>query len=135
MMKIDHPIMKPVACLLVFVFSFFSVLLAPAQAALVPTSQVVHATDAEQSRARLHALLDRNDVRAQLEVWGVDPQEARARVDTLSDQELAQLSARMDQMPAGGGTLATVAVVLLIGFLALLLTDILGYTNVFTFTR
>jgi hypothetical protein len=41
----------------------------------------------------------------------------------------------MDELPAGRGDLATVAVVLLIAFLVILITDILGYTNIFTFTR
>jgi hypothetical protein len=127
--------MKSVACLLTFVFCYFNVLWAPAQAALVGTAQVVAPTANEQTRLRLHALLARADVKAQLEAWGVDPQEAQARVDTLTPQELEELSQRMDEMPAGAGDLATVAVVLLIAFLAILITDILGYTNIFTFTR
>lgn len=130
-----HLVMKPIACLLTFVFCYFNILWAPAQAALVTTAQAVQSTENEQTRERLHALLDRSDVRAQLESWGVDPAEAQARVDTLTAEELEQLANRMDQLPAGGGGLAVVAVVLLIAFLVILLTDIMGYTNIFTFTR
>ncbi len=133
-MRSRHAIMKPVACLLAFVFCYFNVLWAPAQAALVNTAQVVQETTDDQTRARLRALLGRADVKAQLETWGVDPQEAQARVDTLTAEELETLSARMDELPAGG-SLAVVAVVLLIAFLVILLTDIMGYTNIFTFTR
>lgn len=135
MMKINRPIIKPVSYLLVFVFSFFSVLWAPAQAALVQTGQVLPMSDAEQTRARLQVMLERADVRAQLEAWGVDPQAAQARVDSLTPQELAELSARMDQLPAGGSTVGTIAVVSLIVFLVLLTTDIMGYTDIFPFTR
>ncbi|MDJ0874419.1 MAG: PA2779 family protein [Desulfobacterales bacterium] len=134
-MQKRHLVMKPIACLLTFVFCYFNILWAPAQAALVTTAQAVQSTEDEQTRARLHALLDRSDVRAQLESWGVDPAEAQARVDTLTAEELEQLANRMDQLPAGGGGLAVVAVVLLVAFLVLLLTDIMGYTNIFTFTR
>ena len=134
-MQKRHLVMKPIACLLTFVFCYFNILWAPAQAALVTTAQAVQSTENEQTRARLHALLDRSDVRAQLESWGVDPAEAQARVDTLTAEELEQLANRMDQLPAGGGGLAVVAVVLLIAFLVILLTDIMGYTNIFTFTR
>jgi hypothetical protein len=134
-MKNHLPIMKPTVYLLVVVFSLFSVLLPPAKAALVPTAQAVSATDTEQTRSQLHALIDRADVQAQLEVWGVDPQEARARVDTLSDQELKNLSARMDQMPAGGGAVGIIVGAALIVFLVLLITDITGHTDVFPFTR
>ncbi len=134
-MRSRHAIMKPVACLLAFVFCYFNVLWAPAQAALVNTAQVVQETTDDQTRARLRTLLARADVKAQLETWGVDPQEAQARVDTLTAEELETLSARMDELPAGGSGLAVVAVVLLVAFLIILLTDIMGLTNIFTFTR
>ena len=135
MSKINSPVIKPTVYLLIIVFSVFSVLLPPAKAALVSTAQAVSAKDTEQIRSELHVLFDRADVQAQLEAWGVDPQEARARVDTLSPHELETLSARMDQMPAGGGVLETIVVAVLIVFLVLLFTDIAGYTDVFPFTR
>ncbi len=134
-MKTHLPIIKPTVYLLVVVFSMFSVLLPSAKAALVSTAHAVHAKDTEQTRSQLHVLFDRADVQTQLETWGVDPQEARARVDTLSDQELENLSLRMGQMPAGGSALGTIAVVSLIAFLVLLFTDIMGYTDIFPFTR
>ena len=134
-MKIHLSIMKPTVYLLVVVFTIFSVLLPPARAALVPTAQAVSAINTEQTRSQLHVLIDRADVQAQLEVWGVDPQEARARVDTLSDQELKNLSARMDQMPAGEGAIGIIVGAALVVILVLIITDIMGYTNVFTFTR
>jgi hypothetical protein len=134
-MKIHLAIVKPTVYLLVVVFSIFSVLLPPAKAALVPTAQAVSEIDTGQTRSQLHTLIDRTDVQNQLEIWGVDPQEARARVDALSDQELKNLSARMDQMPAGGGAVGIIVGAALIVFLVLLITDITGHTDVFPFTR
>ena len=134
-MRTRHAVMRPVACLLTFVFCYFNVLWAPAQAALVSTRQVVQESTDERTRARLRALLARADVKAQLEAWGVDPQEAHTRVDALTAEELETLSTRMDELPAGGSGLAVVAVVLLVAFLVILLTDLMGLTNIFTFTR
>ncbi len=134
-MRNRHFVMKPVACLLTFVFCYFNLLWAPAQAALVTTAQSVETTENERIRSRLHILLNRAEVRDQLESWGVDPAEAQARVDTLTAEELEELASQMEQLPAGGSGLAVVAVVLLIAFLVILLTDIMGYTNIFTFTR
>ena len=134
-MRNRHVVVKPVACLLTFVFCYFNVLWAPAQAALVTTAQTVQANENERTRAQLRVLLNRADVRNQLESWGVDPAEAQARVDTLTAAELEELATRMETLPAGSGGLAVVAVVLLIAFLVILLTDIMGYTNIFTFTR
>jgi hypothetical protein len=62
---------------------------------------------------------------------GVDPRQVRERVAALSDAEAAQLAARLNELPAGGDILGVVVIV----FLVLLLTDILGYTKIFPFTR
>ena len=40
-------------------------------------------------RGALHALLERDDVRVQLQAYGLDPRLARERVDALTDAEVA----------------------------------------------
>jgi hypothetical protein len=97
----------------------------PAQAGMV-------ATESALERERIATLLERADVRAQLEAYGVAPGEIKARVAALSDAEAAELAARIEELPAGG--VGIIGAVLLV-FLVLLLTDILGYTKVFPFTR
>lgn len=99
----------------------------PALAGIVGTDAVV----AGAERERLAGLLERGDVQARLQALGVDPADARARVVALSDEEAAQLAARLDELPAGGDVLG----VALIAFLVLLFTDIMGYTKIFPFTR
>ena len=71
-------------------------------------------------------------MRAELQSLGVEPGAALARVNALSDEEVAALTGRLDQLPAGGTDVLTVA---LIVFLVLLFTDIMGYTKIFPFTR
>lgn len=100
----------------------------PALAGIVGTDAVV----AGAERERLAGLLDRSDVQARLKALGVDTADARARVAALSDEEAAQLAARLDELPAGGDSFLGIA---LIAFLVLLFTDIMGYTKVFPFTR
>jgi hypothetical protein len=99
----------------------------PVIAGIVSTEMVV----AGAERERLAELIDRSEVRERLQVLGVDPASAKARVAALSDEEAAQLAAQMDAMPAGGDVLG----VALIVFLVLLFTDVMGYTKVFPFTR
>lgn len=97
----------------------------PARAALV-------ATDAALDHQRIAGFLERTDVQEQLRVRGVDPAEARARAAALTDAEAAQVVSNIDQLPAGGvGIIGAILIV----FLVLLLTDILGYTKVFPFTK
>jgi len=50
----------------------------------------------------LRSLFDRADVRAALERQGVSADEAKARVNAMSDDEVEQLSARFDSFPAAG---------------------------------
>jgi hypothetical protein len=64
----------------------------------------------------------------------VAQQDAKARVATLSDAEVQMMSGKIDQLPAGGEAVAGVligAVVFI--FVLLLLTDILGVTDVYSF--
>lgn len=103
----------------------------PAQAGMIGTQQVIAEQAAAEQRAELQAMLQREDVREQLTAWGVDPQVAEERIDSLSQEELATLSAKMDEMPAGGSVVGAVVFV----FLVLLITDILGFTDVFPFVR
>jgi hypothetical protein len=58
---------------------------------------------------------------------GVDPAEAQQRVDAMTNQEVQQLAGKLDSMPAGGDAIGVLALVLVI----LLITDLLGVTNVY----
>jgi hypothetical protein len=107
-----------------------------ARAELIATDRVEQAGQAQPSpRARLGSLLDRSDVRAALERNGVTAEEAKMRVAALSDDEAEQLAAQFDSMPAGGGGFEAVLWIGFLVFLILLITDILGFTKVFPFTR
>lgn len=117
---------RAVACLLVLCLSATGTF--PAYAGIVGTETVM----AGAERGQLAVVLQREDVKVRLQAMGVDPAQVRARVAALSNEEAAQLAARLDQLPAGGSDFLTVA---LIVFLVLLFTDIMGYTKIFPFTR
>lgn len=106
-----------------------------AHATLIGTEQVAAASQgtrsAEASRAHVLATLNRADIAAALSERGVDLDQARERVAALTDAEAVQLAERIDSAPAGGDVLATIGFI----FVLLLITDILGLTKVFPFTR
>jgi hypothetical protein len=107
-----------------------------AQAELVATDRVETTRQGRlPARELLGSLFDRADVRADLERHGVSADDAKARVNALSDDEAERLAARFDSLPAAGSGLETVLVVGLVVFIVLLVTDILGFTKVFSFTR
>ena len=100
----------------------------PAQADMLPTDSAITQTT---ERASVEAFLARADVAQALEVHGVSSADALARVATMSDEEISELNGRIDQLPAGGDILGIIFTV----FIILLVTDILGLTKVFPFTR
>ncbi len=110
-----------------------------AQAALIGTEQVAAAqglvsADAAAATQRVQVLsyLDRPDVVAGLTERGVSAEQARQRVAALTDAEVTQLAHTLDTAPAGAdGILGTLVFI----FVLLLVTDILGLTKVFPFTR
>jgi len=117
---------RAVAVLLVICLSGAGI--APSYAGIVGSETVVVGA----ARNHVANVLHRSEVHARLQAMGVDSSEVQARVAALSDEEAAQLAARLDELPAGGSDFLTIA---LIVFLVLLFTDIMGYTKVFPFTH
>ncbi len=124
---------RGIAACLVAVLLMVSLPVGQARAGMVTTDRVVHAMAVEQDRDRIRALLGREDVRRQLQAWGVDPAEAAMRADGLTDAEVARIAAELDQLPAGQDAAVAIVSAGLVIFLVLILTDLLGYTDVFSF--
>jgi hypothetical protein len=100
-------------------------------AGMVATDQAFSHELAGQDRAKIAAFIDREDVLAQLQLQGVTVGDAKARVSALTDDEAHKIAGKLDQLPAGGDVLGLLFTV----FIVLLVTDILGFTKVFPFTR
>ena len=66
---------------------------------------------------------------------GVDPAEAARRVGGLSDAEVQRIAGELDRLPAGQGAVGAVIGAALLIFIVLLITDLLGLTDVFPFVR
>jgi len=126
---------RPVSFFLVFSFLLLDFSVQTAKAQMIDTNTVIAVQKEEAGRERVAAFLDREDVRQVMVQQGVDAVEAQKRVASLSDAELAKISQTLDQLPAGGdGVGAVVGAVVLI-FLVLLITDLLGLTSVFPFVN
>ncbi len=128
--------MKHTTRILAFILSASLInlpMLQTAHAGMVTTEQVARMADTEQAdsgHARLTEALSRADVRAAMERQGVDPAKAIERVAALTDDEAGRLAEQINSAPAGG-----IIGALLLVFFVLLVTDILGLTKVYPFTR
>ncbi len=115
---------------LVFMFQL-TALNAPASAAMISSEALVQAEHRDATETRVLQALSRPDLVRQMEKLGVEPTAARDRVAALTDEELAALDQRLESLPAGGDVLGALVFV----FVLLLVTDILGFTKVYPFTR
>ena len=125
---------RGVALLLAVVMLAISMPLGTARAAVVTTDQGL-ADSSATDRERVLAFLDRAEVREQIVALGVDPAEAAARVAALSDAQVQEIAGQLDQLPAGQSAVGVVVGAILIIFLVLLVTDLLGLTDVFPFVN
>ena len=105
-------------------------------AAMIETDAALGITvQGQEARNTIKSILAREDVQTVLRAQGIDPLEARARVDSLTDAEAVRIADQIDELPAGGnffiGLLIAVGVIVVI----LAITDAMGYTDVFTFIR
>jgi hypothetical protein len=99
---------------------------------MVGTEQIVNpAAHARPAASKLRHLLEQADARQQLQAWGVSPAWVDARVNSLSDSELARINQAIDDQHAAGGT--SILGVLLVIFIVFVITDVIGATNIFPF--
>ena len=119
-----HPIRKkaqPVAILMIVLTMLLSIPYQAAFAALVQTETMLDMSRGQEARETLKQFMARKDVRSAIVSQGVDPLEADARLNSLSDAEVIQLADQIDQLPAGGGFLGLVIAVLVIVILVLVI--------------
>jgi hypothetical protein len=119
-----HPIRKkaqPVAMLMIILTLLLSVPYQAAFAALVETETMLDMSRGQEARETLKQFMARKDVRAAIISQGVDPSEADARLNSLSDAEVIQLANQIDQLPAGADALGLLVTVLVVVILVLVI--------------
>jgi hypothetical protein len=126
---------KYVSCFVTITMLLMSLPVQPLQASMIGTETVLNLSKAANMRENLHKFLERKDVQDVMMAQGISPMEAKARVDCLSDAEVMQIAHRLDQLPAGGDGIGAIVGAAVIIFIVLLITDIMGYTDVFPFVK
>ncbi len=133
-MKIFRKRLKPV-CIMVTVFMLMlSLPYQSALAALIGTEDLVASQTASEARTFITSVLAREDIQQLLMARGINPIEAQARVGAMTDQEAIRMAETIENLPAGG-TIGYIIGLAVLVFLVLLITDLLGYTNIFPFVK
>lgn len=119
-----------IARILCAVFLFNSLPMAAANAAVATTQQ---ATMSE--RAEIMHIIKRQDVRAEFANYGITADEMEMKLASMSDDEIRYLHGQLDELPAGQSAVGAVVGAAVLVFIILLVTDLLGLTNVFDFVN
>jgi len=122
-LKIMRKISKLAAVLLAFHMLILSGFFQSVRAAMLSTESIIHIYRGQSPRNHFNSFLARAEIQAVLISYGIDPQEARNRIDNLSDDEIAKFVHEIDQLPAGGGGSVGVVTFFIICII-LMLTDI-----------
>mgnify|MGYP001035787828 CR=1 FL=1 len=104
-------------------------------AQMATTQDLLEPERMSDPKAAIVAYIDRTEVSAKLEAMGVDTATAKERVAALTDEEASYMAAKIDTLPAGGDALGSLIGAAVFIFIVLLITDLLGWTKVFNFTR
>ncbi len=127
--------MRTVSLFLAFILSMMTVNSSYARTAMISTLDVAEGLTRDQERGKVEAFLKSETIRKEMLKMGVSPDEALKRVAALSPKEIHYLSQEIDKAPAGGDAVGSVLGLAFVVFIVLLVTDILGFTKVFPFTR
>ena len=123
----DHFIQRACTLMVAICLSTLPVL-QTANAAIIPTDTAIEITDRQHQIDRVYDLLARDTVQSVLVDLGVDPADASARVQSLTDVELQTLENRLAELPAGGtGVVEVIGIVAIV----LIVLELLHVTNFF----
>ena len=104
--------------------------LGQATAGVYSSEHVLVTQQHNYNKAQVLAFVDSNAVQQKLTALGVNHADAKMRIASMTQEELASLNTQMNEMPAGGivGTIVTVLVVVAV-------LDLMGITDVYPFIR
>lgn len=133
--KLMKKMSKSISILLIISMVWISLPYGYASAAIIGTETVANSLRGQQARSYIQSVLAREEVQSILIEQGVNAEEAKIRISSLTDEEAIRLAKGINKLPAGGDGFATLVIATLIVFLVLLVTDIVGYTDVFPFVK
>ncbi|TRY30722.1 PA2779 family protein [Aliiglaciecola sp. M165] len=122
--------MKKRYSLLLGVFLSLSAFIGSAHAEAISSATIMKSQHAFYNKQQIIQMVSREDVQNQLVSLGVNKEDAIVRINVMTDSELNQLNAHLNDAPAGGVVGAVLTVLAIVAIL-----DLLGVTDVYPFIR
>ena len=127
--------LKPMSISLAAIMFLISAPVQSVPAAMIDTETVMDSARGREAREYLHQLMARKEIQTAIVAQGIDPDEAWARINSLSDNEVIRIADQIDRLPAGGGLVEFLLIIILAGFIVLVVLDLTGVTDVFPFIK
>jgi Family of unknown function (DUF6627) len=122
---------KPSCVCLVILLLVASTWYQSASAAMIGTERLLTAGRRRQTREYLDQAMARPEVRRALIAQGIDPREAELRLASLTDEEIALIAHKMDDLSAGGGVIIFSLIIVAVIVAAFALFHYTNITDVF----
>ena len=116
---------------MIIVILLFAQTIQSVSAAVIGTETMLRVDKTTESRAYLHQVLARQDVRDTLIAQGIDPQEAQDRIDSLTDNEVNGIYDQINDLAAGQGVMIFSMIILGVLIATVLIFNFTNITNVF----
>ena len=100
----------------------------PAYAGVIGTEQFLNQQVSEINRDTLSEIFSRDEARMLLEKHGVTSEQAQARINAMTDEEVRIFAQKFEELPAGGVGIVAAVLILVLLFIAL---ELSGKTDVF----
>jgi len=123
--------LKPTSILLVIIFLLVPVYCRTASAAMIGTQRVLNPVRDPDTRAVLQDLMSREDIQKILIARGIDPREAKTRIDSLSDDELEMIFKNIADQPAGGNATGFIIIVGVVIIIAIIIVEYFSEVKMF----
>lgn len=104
-------------------------------AQIISTDAILGQSTAVSSKEKLIQIISREDVAEKFQQLGVDSKAIEARVASMTDEEASKIALQIDSLPAGADAGMSIIGAIVFIFVVLLITDVLGLTKVFKFTK
>jgi len=133
--KINERIIMKISKLVLSFILSITLLTQTSWAQIASTEALFNQTETLSSKEKIIQFTARQDVAKILEQMDVDPKTIEERVAAMTDEEASKFAQEIDTLPAGSDALGSLIGAAVFVFVVLLITDILGLTKVFNFTR
>ena len=114
---------KPISLFLAILLLLVSTYSQSASAAMIGTEKFFERNRNQEIRDYLKHFISREEIQNALVTWGLNPREAEARIDCLSDDEIKLISKKIDDLPAGGGLTGFILIVTAVVLAVILIVE------------